>query len=101
LLTGSGFWPPQPVLILVAAYSVANIAAGIGLLRLAGWARLLAGALSSFALVTMYAPTLLAAVADGAWSRIDWLGLAFNVVVLFVVLRRWPAGRAHETRRLA
>ena len=39
----------------------------------------------------MHAPALMAAVANGVWSGIDWLGIVGNLVVLFAVLRRWPA----------
>ncbi len=68
-----------------------NVAAGIGLLRQRGWARPVAGALSSFVLLFMYAPALTAAVANGVWLGFDWLGVLGYLVVLFAVLRRWPA----------
>lgn len=64
-----------------------NVAAGIGLLRLRGWARPVALALSSFVLLFMYA----AAVANGVWLGLDWPGVVGYLVVLFAVLRRWPA----------
>ena len=70
---------------------VLNIVTGIGLLRLAGWARLAAGLLSIFGLLFMHAPAVVAAVANGVWSGIDWLGIVGSLVVLFAVLRRWPA----------
>ncbi len=41
--------------------------------------------------LTIHAPTLVAAVASAAWGGIDWLGIAGSLVVLFAVLRRWPA----------
>ena len=91
MLTGSSIWPLQPVAILIVGLSVLNIAAGIGLLRLRGWARLVAGALSSFVLLFMYAPALMVAVANGVWLGFDWLGVVAYLVVMFAVLRRWPA----------
>ncbi len=64
---------------------------GIGLLRLYAWARIAAGLLSAVGLLLLHAPALMAAVAHGDWSGIDWLGFAGSLVVLFAVLRRWPA----------
>lgn len=70
---------------------VLNTVTGIGLLRLAGWARLAAGLLSIFGLLFMHAPAVVAAVANGVWSGIDRLGIVGSLFVLFAVLRRWPA----------
>jgi hypothetical protein len=90
VLTSSSMWPLQPLAILIVGLSVLNVAAGIGLLFLRGWARLVAGALSSFVLLFMYAPALMAAVANDVWLGFDWLGIVAYLVVLFAVQRRWP-----------
>jgi hypothetical protein len=42
-------------------------------------------------LLFMYVPALTAAVANGAWLGFDWPGVVGYLVVLFAVLRRWPA----------
>ena len=67
---------------------------GIGLLRLDGWARLAAILVSTYGLLFMHAPALMAAVVNGAWSGIDWLGILGNLVVMFAVLRPWPVAGA-------
>ena len=90
-LAASSMGPHPTVAIPVGGLAVLNVAAGIGLLRLDGWARPVAGALSSFVLLFMYAPALTAAVANGVWLGFDWLGVVGYLVVLFAVLRRWPA----------
>lgn len=91
-LVGGDLGPLQPVGILIGGVSALSIAAGIGLLRLDGWARLAAGALAGIALVFMYAPALVVAVSHGAWLDFAWLGIVVHVVVLFAVVRRWPVG---------
>jgi hypothetical protein len=90
-LMGGGLGPLQPVGILIGGVSALCFAAGIGLLRLYGWARLAAGALAAVSLVFMYAPALVVAVAHGVWLGFDWLGIVGFLVVLFAVVRRWPA----------
>ena len=91
-LAGGALWTFLGVGIsALTVFSALNIATGAGLLRLDGWARPAAGLLSAFALVLMHAPALAAARATGVWSGIDWLGIVGNIVVLFAVLRRWPA----------
>ena len=90
-LIASSMWPLPTVAIPIGGLAVLNVAAGIGLLRLRGWARPVAGALSSFVLLFMYAPALTAAVANGVWLGFDWPGVVGYLVVLFAVLRRWPA----------
>jgi hypothetical protein len=77
--------------ILIVGLAVLNIVSGSGLLRLHGWARLAAGALAAVSLVFLYAPALVVAVANGAWLSFDWLGIVGFLVVLFAVVRRWPA----------
>ncbi len=90
-LMGGSPWPIHPAEVLVVSFLVLHVAAGIGLTRLHGWARLAAGALSSFELLFVYAPALVAAGANGVWLGLDWLGVVGYLVVLFAVLRRWPA----------
>ena len=67
-----------------------NIAAGIGLLRLRGWARPVALALSSFVLLFMYAPGVDGGGGERCLARLHWPGVVGYLVVLFAVLR---AGR--------
>ena len=95
-LMGSGLVPTTPALF-VLSLAVLNIAAGIGLLLLRRWARLVAGALSSLVLLFMYAPALIAAVTNGVWLGFDWPGVVAYLVVLFAVLRRWPAAPVGQT----
>jgi hypothetical protein len=76
--------------ILIGGLAALHVAAGIGLLRRSGWARLVAGAVSSFALVFMYAPATAVAVANGVWPGIQLAGIVGYLVVLFAILRRWP-----------
>jgi len=91
-LTGGAVWTFLGVGVsTLTILAVLNIATGIGLLRLDGWARLAAGALSSFGLLFLHAPALMAAMANGTWSGIDWLGMVGSFVVLFAILGRWPA----------
>ena len=91
-LTGGAVWTFLGVGISsLTILAVLNIVTGIGLLRLYAWARLAAGLLSAFGLLFVHAPALMAAVANGDWSGIDWLGIVGSLVVLFAVLRRWPA----------
>ena len=91
LLTGAAVWTFLGVGIsTLTILAVLNVVTGIGLFRLDGWARLAAGVLSAVGLVFLHAPALMAAVANGVWSGIDWLGIAGTLVVLFAVLRRWP-----------
>ena len=90
-LVGGDLGPLQPVGMLIGGVSALSIAAGFGLLRLYGWARLAAGALAAIALVFMYAPALAVAVSHGAWLDFAWLGIVAYLVVLFAVVRRWPA----------
>lgn len=91
-LTGGAVWTFLGVgissLTILAAL---NLVTGLGLLRLYAWARIAAGLLSAVGLLHLHAPALMAAVARGDWSGIDWLGIAGSLVVLFAVLRRWPA----------
>lgn len=96
-LIGGSPWPVQSAELLVVSFLVLHVAAGIGLLRLHGWARLAAGAISSFALLLMYAPALMSVVASGAWSGLDLPGIVGYLVVLFAVLRRWPAEPVDQT----
>ncbi len=91
VLTGGDLGPFLGVGIVIVGVGVADIAAGIGLLRLHGWARLAAGALAAVSLVFMYAPALAASVSQGAYLGFDWLGIVGFLVVLFAVARRWPA----------
>ena len=91
-LVGGDLGPLQPVGILISGVSALSIAAGFGLLRLYGWARLAAGALAGIALVFMYAPALVVAVSHGAWLDFAWLGIVAYLIVLFAVVRRWPVG---------
>jgi hypothetical protein len=88
-LMASSMWPLPTVAIPIGALAVLNVAAG--LLRLRRWARSVALAVSSFVLLFMYAPALTAAVANGVWLGFDWPGVVGYLVVLFAVLRRWPA----------
>ncbi len=101
-LAGGDLGPFLGVGIMIVGLAVLSIAAGIGLLRLQGWARLAAGLLASFALVFMYAPALVFAVSHGDGLRFDWLGVVAYLAVLFAVVRRWPAdqidGRAASRR---
>ncbi len=91
-LAGGALWTFLGVGIsALTILALLNIATGIGLLRLGGWARLAAGLLSAFWLSFMHAPALVAAVANGVWSAFDWLGVVGYLVVLFAVLRRGPA----------
>lgn len=94
-LTGGAVWTFLGVgissLTILAAL---NLVTGIGLLRLYAWARIAAGLLSAVGLLLVHAPALMAAVAHGDWSGIDWLGIAGSLVVLFAVLRRWPVDPA-------
>lgn len=93
LLTGSDLGSLEPAGILIVGVAALSIVAGIGLLRLHGWARLAAGALSAVGLVFMDAPALIFAMSQGA--RLDfalpWPGIVGYLVVLFAVVRRWPA----------
>jgi hypothetical protein len=91
-LTGGAVWTFLGVGVsTLTILAVLNIVTGIGLLRLSAWARIAAGLLSAVGLLLLHAPALMAAVAHGDWSGIDWLGIAGSLVVLFAVLRRWPA----------
>jgi hypothetical protein len=90
-LVGGDLGSLQSVGILIVGLAVLNIVSGSGLLRLHGWARLAAGALAAVSLVFLYAPALVVAVANGAWLSFDWLGIVGFLVVLFAVVRRWPA----------
>jgi hypothetical protein len=92
-LIGGGLGPLQPVGVLIAGISALCFASGIGLLRRDGWARLAAAAVATVSLVFLYAPALVVAVAHGVWLGFDWLGIAGFLVVLFAVVRRWPAER--------
>ncbi len=73
---------------------VLSIATGIGVHRLYGWARIAAVLLSAYGLLFLHLSALAAAIANGAWYAIDWLGIVGTVVVLFAVLRRWPPAPA-------
>lgn len=90
-LVGGDLGRLQPVGFLVGGVSALSIAAGVGVLRLYGWARLAAGALAFVSLVFMYAPALVVAVEHGVWLGFDWPGVVGYLVVLFAVVRRWPA----------
>lgn len=98
-LTASSMGPLPPLAILIGGLAVLHVAAGIGLLRLYGWARLAASILSACGLLFVHTPALMAAMSNGAWSGIDWLGIVGTFVVLFAVLRRWPAAPAAATSR--
>ena len=92
LLAGGAVWTFLGAGIsMLTILAVLNVVTGIGLLRLDGWARLAAGVLSAVGLVILHAPALMAAVANGDSSGIDWLGIVGTLIVLFAVLRRWPA----------
>jgi hypothetical protein len=93
LLVGGDLRSFATVGIVIVGIAILSIAAGIGLLRLHAWARFAAGALAVFSLVFMYAPALAASVSHGAFLGFDALGVAGFVVVLFAVVRRWPADR--------
>jgi hypothetical protein len=93
ILVGGGLTPVSSMLILVIGFAVLTVAAGIGLLRLRDWARIAAGALASVSLLFMYLPALITAVANGVWLGYDWPGVVGYLVVLFAVIRRWPAER--------
>ena len=45
----------------------------------------------------MYAPALMSVVASGTWSGLDLPGVVGYLVVLFAVLRRWPAEPVDQT----
>jgi hypothetical protein len=92
-LVGGDLGRLQPVGFLVAGLSALTFAAGIGLLRLYDWARIAAGALAFVSLAFMYAPALVVAVEHGVWLGFDWVGIVGFLVVLFAVVRRWPAER--------
>ena len=92
-LTGGGLGSFLGVGIVIVGVAALSIAAGIGLLRLHAWARLAAGALAAISLVFMYAPALAVAVEHGVWLSFDWLGIVGFFVVLFAVVRRWPASQ--------
>jgi hypothetical protein len=77
--------------IVIVSIAVASIAAGIGLLRLYGWARLGAGALAAILLVLMYAPALVVSMGHGAWLSFDMIWIVGFLVVLYAVIWRWPA----------
>ena len=79
--------------IVIVGIALMNIVSGLGLLRVHGWARFAAGALAAISLVFMYAPALVVSVGHGAWLSFDWLGIVGFFVVLFAVVRRWPAGQ--------
>ena len=92
LLTGGAVWTYLGVGIsTLTILAVLNIVTGVGLYRLHAWARLAAGLLSAFGLLFLHGPELVAAVTNGAWSGIDWLGIVGTLIVLFAVLQRWPA----------
>jgi hypothetical protein len=94
ILTGDAWWTFLSVGIsALTIVAVLNIATGIGLLRLHGWARWAAVLLSGFGLALKLEPAFSAGVEDGAWF-VDWLGIVGSLVVLFAVLRRWPAEQA-------
>ena len=77
--------------------AVLHVAIGIGLLRVDRWAkRLAAGRLAAVSLVFRSVPALVVAVEHGVWLGFDWLGIVGYLVVLFAVVRRWPA---EERRR--
>lgn len=69
---------------------VAAIVVGVGLLRVDAWARGVAALVAALGLAFVQAPGLMALMADGDASSVDWPGLVANLVVLFAVLRRWP-----------
>ena len=97
ILTGGAWWTFLSVGIsALTIVAVLNIATGIGLLRLRGWARSAAVLLSGFGLALKLVPAFSAGVADGAWF-VDWLGIVGSLVVLFAVLRRWPAEPVDQT----
>jgi len=90
-LLGGGLGPFQVVGILIGGVSALSFATGIGLLRVDRRARLGAGWLAAVTLLFMYLPALVVAVEHGVWLGFDWLGIVGYLVVLFAVVRRWPA----------
>jgi hypothetical protein len=92
LLAGGAVW--RFLGVGISTYTIVgvlDIGAGIGLLRLYGWARGAAILLTAYGLLFVDAPALPAAAGTGSWFAIDWPGLVGAVVVLFAVLRRWPS----------
>lgn len=85
-----------------AGIAIANIATGIGLLRLSGWARLVAAVLAAiwtFVDVTSLLGTILAAPASGVTlNPFAPVELILSLVVLFAVMRRWPARTRQPSR---
>lgn len=91
-LAGGAVWTFLGVGIsTLTILALLNLVTGIGLYRLDGWARIAAVLVSASGLLFLHAPALSAAMANGAWTGIDWLGVVGGLVVLFAVLRRWPA----------
>jgi hypothetical protein len=99
-LAGGAVWTFLGVGIsALTVLAVLNLATGIGLYRLHGWARIAAGVLSAVGLLVIHAPALAAGATSGAWDGIDWMGMVGSLVVLFAVLRRWPPKLVGEPHR--
>jgi hypothetical protein len=90
-LMGGDLRQLQSVILLIGGVSALCFAAGVGLLRLDGWARFAAGGLAAVSLLFMYAPALVVAMEHGVWLGFDWLGIVGFLLVLFAVVRHWPA----------
>jgi hypothetical protein len=67
LLGGAGWTFLGAGISTVTILGVLNVATGIGLLRVHGWARITAALLSGGWLLLVHAPALLAGAANGAW----------------------------------
>jgi hypothetical protein len=90
-LIGDGSGPITATFIVLMSFAATFLVAGLGLFRMSGWARLVAGVLSVFSLAFTYAPELISSVANGVRPSLSWLGgLAGCLVILFAVVRRWP-----------
>lgn len=76
--------------LLIVGFGVVNVAAGIGLLRMDGWARVLAAGLAGGALLLLRAPALGAMLTGGGPVGDDWFDLASYLAVLW---RSCSAGR--------
>jgi hypothetical protein len=83
---------PGLVAALALGISLLGVGAGVGLLWLMKWARLAAGLLAGYSLF-LYASGLVTAVLTAAvppWSPLDWIGGLGSLLVIYVIVRRWP-----------